>query len=75
MYQIINDLSNLGYSKEELTKKMKFFDSLDLIIKNKPPLLIMTEWDEFKSLNINKKTSIIFDFRNILDKTKVTYRF
>tara|TARA_B110000003_G_C16621214_1_gene523216 strand:- start:743 stop:2080 length:1338 start_codon:yes stop_codon:yes gene_type:complete len=71
--QIINDLILLGYQSDELNKKIKFFNSLDTIINLNCPILIMTEWDEFKNLN-NEKSSI-FDFRNILEKSNVTYRF
>ncbi len=72
-YQIKNDLNILGHSSDELEIKAKYFNSLDKLINQESPILIMTEWDEFK--NINNKKSSVFDFRNILDKSKVTYRF
>ena len=72
-YQIKNDLNILGHTSDELEIKVKYFNSLDKLINQESPILIMTEWDEFK--NINNKKSSVFDFRNILDKSKVTYRF
>ena len=72
-YQIKNDLNILGHSSDELEIKAKYFNSLDKLVNQESPILIMTEWDEFK--NINNKKSSVFDFRNILDKSKVTYRF
>ena len=71
--QIITDLSSIGYKSDQLMKKIKFYNDLDQIMNEKLPILIMTEWDEFKK--INNKISSVFDFRNILDKSKVTYRF
>ncbi len=71
--QIITDLSSIGYKSDQFKKKIKFYHDLDKIINEKLPILIMTEWDEFKK--INNKISSVFDFRNILDKSKVTYRF
>ena len=72
-YQIKNDLNILGHTSDELEIKAKYFNSLDKLINQESPILIMTEWDQFK--NINNKKSSVFDFRNILDKSKVTYRF
>tara|TARA_B100000963_G_scaffold80683_1_gene68659 strand:- start:15331 stop:16668 length:1338 start_codon:yes stop_codon:yes gene_type:complete len=71
--QIIVDLLSIGFKSDQLNKKIKFYNSLDHIIDEKLPILIMTEWDEFKK--INNKISSVFDFRNILDKANVTYRF
>ena len=71
--QIITDLSSIGHKPDQLKKKIKFYNDLDQIINEKLPILIMTEWDEFKK--IKNKISSVFDFRNILDKSKVTYRF
>ena len=70
-----NDLSNVGLSKATIESKIKFYQSLSSILKEGIPILIMTEWDEFLELNNIELDLKIFDFRNILNKDKVIYRF
>ncbi len=67
--QIINDLSEKSISKNFTVYKC----ALDAI-KDSLAIVILTEWDQFKSLpwnkyiNFVKQPSNIFDGRNILDK-------
>ena len=70
-----NDLSNVGLSKETIESKIKFYLSLSSILKEGVPILIMTEWDEFLELNNIELDLKIFDFRNMLNRDKVIYRF
>ena len=70
-----NDLSNVGLSKATIESKIKFYQSLSSILKEGIPILIMTEWDEFLELNNIELDLKVFDFRNILNRDKVIYRF
>ena len=73
--QIKKDLVMMKHTSKDLNQQINFFNSLESITSTKSPLLIMTEWDEFKSLNTIKHKLRIFDFRNILNNSKLTYRF
>ena len=73
--QIKKDLVMMKHTSKYLNQQINFFNSLESITSTKSPLLIMTEWDEFKSLNTIKHKLRIFDFRNILNNSKLTYRF
>ena len=53
---------------------IKVYESLDKIIEETDILVILTEWDEFKSLQ-KKSKKTIFDFRNILKKAPNIYKF
>ena len=60
-----NEMSNIYHDIE-------YFDNLYAAIKNVDGIVIMTEWNEFRSLDLQKiknimKGNIIFDTRNILD--------
>ena len=55
---------------------IKFFENAYDAIKDTELLVIITEWEEFKSLDYNKihemiKQKIIVDFRSILNPQKV----
>ena len=55
---------------------IKFFDNAYDAIKDTELLVIITEWDEFKTLDYSKiyellKQKIIFDFRNILNAQEI----
>ena len=57
-----------------LFRSIKVYESLDKIIEETDILVILTEWDEFKSLQ-KKSKKTIFDFRNILKKAPNIYKF
>ncbi len=57
---------------KRLFPDIKFCDNPTLVCKDAEALLIITEWDEFKQLDLGKlkkemKTPLIFDGRNIYD--------
>jgi len=61
-------------TKKEITD-IKYFDSAYDACKDAEALVICTEWDEFKNLDLAKvkelmATPVIFDGRNILDPAK-----
>ena len=68
------DLLDAGVKKHIIKKKLIIHNSLDQVIKKNLPIGIMTEWDEFKTLE--KKNNLrIFDFRNYIDSQKTFFRF
>tara|TARA_B100000902_G_scaffold63658_1_gene70414 strand:- start:7682 stop:9022 length:1341 start_codon:yes stop_codon:yes gene_type:complete len=68
------DLLDVGVKKHIIKKKLIIHNSLDQVIKKNLPIGIMTEWDEFKTLE--KKNNLkIFDFRNFIDSQKTFFRF
>lgn len=76
--RIINDLLDLNnikksVSSEVIKEKIKVLNSLDDAISDKEPLIIITEWDEFRELNSLKGDYQIFDFRNIIDRNKTIF--
>jgi UDPglucose 6-dehydrogenase len=65
-----NGMSNIFHDIE-------YFDNLYAAIKNVDGIVIMTEWNEFRSLDLQKiknimKGNIIFDTRNILDMNELS---
>lgn len=63
-------------AKEILQDKIDYADSLENTVEGADVLVILTEWPEFKEMDLNKiaslmKSKIILDFRNMLDKDKV----
>ena len=65
-----NEMSNIYHDIE-------YFDNLYAAIKNVDGIVIMTEWNEFRSLDLQKiknimKGNIIFDTRNILDMNELS---
>ena len=65
-----NEMSNIFHDIE-------YFDNLYAAIKNVDGIVIMTEWNEFRSLDLQKikkimKGNIILDTRNILDMDELS---
>lgn len=60
--------------KESYIENIKQFSNPDQAIEQSHAIIILTEWDEFKSYDYNEyykkmeKPSFIFDGRNILDE-------
>tara|TARA_B100001059_G_C17818359_1_gene576685 strand:- start:590 stop:1945 length:1356 start_codon:yes stop_codon:yes gene_type:complete len=72
--RIIYDLILLGVNKSKIKEKINIVNSLDKIISLDYPIAIMTEWEEF--FDLEKLSNLkILDFRNILSKNNVKYRF
>ena len=75
--RIISDiiqLNNLNNKDQIKTiNKIKVFDDLKSAVILEYPLVILTEWDEFKTLNNSNKKLKIFDFRNIIDRDKTIF--
>ena len=76
--QIFQDLSNVSKLQEKQLKKcVKVNSNPYHNCENAHAIAILTEWDEFKSLDWNKiyesmnKPAFIFDGRNILDRKKI----
>ena len=69
-------------AKKELPKSIKFCENENEVIKNSSLLVILTEWNQFKNLdllNVKKlmKKPIILDLRNIYSKeiTKLGFKY
>jgi UDPglucose 6-dehydrogenase len=66
---IKNDIHNKLHQNEininQDLEKIFIFDNLQNVINNSSTITILTEWDEFKSINTEKK---IFDGRNIISQ-------
>ena len=83
--KLINMLLKDGYSVKSYDPVAKFIsednkysqlDNMYLALESADCVIIMTEWEEFKSLDLCKlkdliKSDTIFDMRNILDKISV----
>ncbi len=62
-------------AKELLNDKIQYASSMDEVAENADVLVVLTEWKDFKELNLKHCASVmhekkILDFRNILDKNK-----
>lgn len=63
-------------AREILQDKIDYSEDIYSLIKGADALVILTEWPEFKTLDLDKVGSlmnhkVILDFRNMLDKDKV----
>ena len=71
------DPISMGNASKELSdlNNINFCDSRKYALSNADALLICTEWDEFKKLDVSElnmlHNKIIFDGRNILDKDDI----
>ena len=76
--KILNDISVLDQKKGELDKnylsQIKVYETLELILSASKIITILTEWDEFQSIEKISSDYEIFDFRNILNKKTVKHR-
>lgn len=68
------DPAAMANAKQHLpeSKKIKFFKNSLNAVQNADALIILTEWDEFRSINFIKlkklmKGNILFDGRNVID--------
>ncbi len=77
---LVENLKNQGLSIKEIDTKLlrvRFFDNINDSIKNTDCIAIMTEWDEFKNINIDEiskvtsKKIFIADGRNILNPKNI----
>ncbi|MBT6170076.1 MAG: nucleotide sugar dehydrogenase [Flavobacteriaceae bacterium] len=75
--RIINDLVDYNNNPKDiiLNKNVNIYTDFNKILSSKSVFAILTEWDDFTDLNNIKKNKVIFDFRNMLDKKAVEYRF
>ena len=65
--KILNDISEywmLDYDNYKIKRPIKFLKKINQIDKKTNAILILTEWDEFKTLD--EKSFIIFDGRKII---------
>ena len=65
-----------GQKKEfEKLKRVKYFNNINKACADAQLIIIHTEWNDFKSLNLNRLSKFnnvaIFDMRNILSKDKI----
>ena len=63
----------MGNAKKELSKSIEFCNDEYEALKNTSLLIIVTEWNQFKNLNLSKvkklmKKPVILDLRNIYSK-------
>ena len=71
--QIYADLEYLGLEREQLEKQITFCKSCEEAAKDAHGVAILTEWDEFQSVDFKKvyqqmyKPAFMFDGRNIID--------
>ncbi len=83
--KLINMLLQDGYSVKSYDPVAKFesendkysqLDDMYLALESADSVIIMTEWEEFKSIDLHKlkdliKSNTIFDMRNILSRFEV----
>lgn len=75
--QIYADLEYLGMEREMLEKQITFCSSCEEASDGAHGIAILTEWDEFKSVDFEKiyesmyKPAFMFDGRNVIDKLSV----
>ncbi|MGJ8655505.1 MAG: UDP-glucose 6-dehydrogenase [Akkermansiaceae bacterium] len=75
--QILFDLEYLGIEREQLEKQITFCDSCEEAAKDAHGVAVLTEWDEFKTVDYKKiydemfKPAFLFDGRNIIDASAV----
>ncbi len=76
--QIFTDLEQItGENLSQLQQKIKVYNSTETIFKNAHAIVILTEWDEFKTYNFATiknemlEPSFIFDGRNILNANEM----
>ena len=65
-----------GHLAKDVLEKVKFFKSAPVSLINSDGLVLATEWQEFKDLNLKKvknsmRTPVIFDARNFFNPDKV----
>ena len=73
---IISYFDPTGQKKEfNKLKKVTYYSSINKACKNVELIIIHTEWNDFKSLNLNRlskfKNVSIFDMRNILSQDRI----
>jgi len=76
--KILDDINVLDQKKGELNEnyhsKIKVYETLKSIVSASKIITILTEWDEFQSIEKISSDYEIFDFRNILNKKSVKLR-
>ena len=76
----IYDPEGMGNAKKELSKSIEFCNDEYEALKNTSLLIIVTEWNQFKNLNLSKvkklmKKPVILDLRNIYSKEIIKLGF
>ena len=75
--RILNDLKqlkqDLNNSEVNIDKNIKVLNTLKSAFKHEYPIVILTEWDEFKEINYLNTKLKIFDFRNIINREKTIF--
>lgn len=71
-----NDPKAMGNAVKELPDNVKYFDDEYEAVRGADMLLILTEWNEYRNMDMKKiksfmKGNIIYDTRNILDRDNV----
>ena len=75
--EIIADLVYLGMEREQLERQITFCSSCEEASDSAHGVAVLTEWDEFKTVNFETiyekmfKPAFMFDGRNIIDSDKV----
>jgi UDPglucose 6-dehydrogenase len=72
---IEHNINKKFYDGEGFLKSVHVMNTIDSITKSTKVLAIMTEWDEFKNIQKLSEEIQIFDFRNILEKSKTIFSF
>ena len=76
----IYDPEGMENAKKELSKSIEFCNDEYEALKNTSLLIIVTEWNQFKNLNLSKvkklmKKPVILDLRNIYSKETIQLGF
>ena len=76
----IYDPEGMGNAKKELSKSIEFCNDEYEALKKTSLLIIVTEWNQFKNLNLSKvkklmKKPVILDLRNIYSKEIIQLGF
>ena len=76
--KILKDINALDQKRGELNEdylsKIQVYETLESIVSTCKIITILTEWDEFLSIEKISSDYEIFDFRNILNKKSVKLR-
>ena len=74
---VAHDPIGIEEAKKHLPESMNYTESIDEAIKGADALVLMTEWDQYKKLDLKKvkklmKGNVFIDLRNLFDKEQMT---
>ena len=75
VFKDLLELNNLkkDISDELINNKINVLNKLSISDYISQPIIVLTEWDEFKEINNLSEEYKIFDFRNLIDRKKTVF--